>query len=43
MEEKLTLGELMEYLEYHDEKVSLSNTYREQDIMFKKIREQGEI
>lgn len=40
---KLTLGELMEYLEYHDEKVSLSNTYREQDIMFKKIREQGEI
>ena len=40
---KLTLGELMEYLKYHDEKVSLSNTYREQDIMFKKIREQGEI
>ena len=40
---KLILGELMEYLEYHDEKVSLSNTYREQEIMFKKMMDQGDI
>lgn len=40
---KLSLGELMEYLQENNEKVSLSNTYREQEIMFKKMREQGVI
>jgi len=40
---KLSLGELMEYLKLHGEKVSLSNTYREQEIMFKKMMDQGEI
>ena len=38
---ELTLSELTDYLKKHDEKVSLSNMYREQEIMFKKIREQG--
>ncbi len=38
---KLSLSELTEYLETHNEKVSLSNTYREQEIMFEKMEDQG--
>ncbi len=40
---KLSLGELMEYLKENGEKVSLSNMYREQDVMFDKMKEQGVI
>lgn len=40
---ELTLSELTDYLKERGEKVSLSNMYREQEIMFKKMREQGEI
>jgi Fe2+ or Zn2+ uptake regulation protein len=40
---KLSLNELTEYLKENDEKVSLSNMYREQDIMFDKMTEQGVI
>lgn len=38
---KLSLGELTDYLKERGEKVSLSNMYREQDIMFAKMEEQG--
>lgn len=40
---KLSLGELKEYLEFYGEKVSLSNMYREQEIMFEKMMDQGVI
>lgn len=40
---KLSLGELTEYLKRHGERVSLSNMYREQDVMFDKMKEQGVI
>lgn len=40
---KLSLNELTEYLKENGEKVSLSNMYREQDIMFDKMKEQGVI
>lgn len=40
---KLSLSELTEYLKKNGEKVSLSNMYREQDIMFDKMKEQGVI
>ena len=42
-ERKLSLGELTEYLKKHGERVSLSNMYREQDVMFDKMKEQGVI
>jgi len=42
-ERKLSLGELTDYLKKHGEKVSLSNMYREQDVMFDKMKEQGVI
>ena len=38
---ELTLSELTDYLKERGEKVSLSNMYREQEIMFKKMKEQG--
>lgn len=38
---KLSLNELTNYLKENGEKVSLSNMYREQDIMFDKMIEQG--
>lgn len=38
---ELTLSELTDYLKERGEKVSLSNMYREQEIMFAKMREQG--
>jgi len=40
---KLSLGELTDYLKKHGERVSLSNMYREQDVMFDKMKEQGVI
>jgi Fe2+ or Zn2+ uptake regulation protein len=40
---KLSLNELTNYLKENGEKVSLSNMYREQDIMFDKMTEQGVI
>lgn len=40
---KLSLSELTEYLKKNGEKVSLSNMYREQDIMFDKMKERGVI
>ena len=40
---ELTLSELTGYLKERGEKVSLSNMYREQEIMFKKMKDQGVI
>lgn len=40
---KLSLNELTDYLKERGEKVSLSNMYREQDVMFDKMKEQGVI
>lgn len=40
---KLSLNELTNYLKERGEKVSLSNMYREQDVMFDKMKEQGVI
>ncbi len=37
----LTLGELLEYLDKHNLRISQSNFYREQEIMYNKMVEQG--
>lgn len=37
----LTTGELQDYLEIHNLRLSLSSSYREQEIMYNKLLEQG--
>ena len=37
----LATGELQNYLEIHNLRLSLSSSYREQEIMYNKLLEQG--